>query len=279
MRKNLLMALLCSLMIIVLATGCGTKKEDAKEQTPKNNKTEENNNGANKEEIKENLEEDTKIYPITLNPVPDEQSGLLGVIYYNPEMESGCTEKQYNTNLQKHINAGNQTVTGLKTGCMKWYAYDETDTTYTMILDHNTTAKVQYNSTGYNNEPKEVAQALMEDTKSWKNQARLITGQEVANITDNKSWTADGLWYYFENNDTTPTIREKGKSKYAWLFDNTLKCTSYGCFEKDDETLGYWTSTPKSKTKVGVWHITSSGGLDNGSVDVYGLRPVITISK
>ena len=34
--------------------------------------------------------------------------------------------------------------TGVKTGCMKWYAFEEDDNSYKMILDHNTTAHVAW---------------------------------------------------------------------------------------------------------------------------------------
>ena len=52
---------------------------------------------------------------------------------------------------------------------MKWYTFNdnESSSTVNMILDHNTTALVAYNSTGDNSEMKEVKVALENDTESW----------------------------------------------------------------------------------------------------------------
>ncbi|MEI3499554.1 MAG: hypothetical protein V8Q71_03590 [Bacilli bacterium] len=73
---------------------------------------------------------------------------------------------------------------------MKWYVFNdkEGNATVNVILDHNTTANVAYNSTGSNSEMKEVADALKKDTSTWKNTARLITANEVAKITGYTSW-------------------------------------------------------------------------------------------
>ena len=56
-------------------------------------------------------------------------------------------------------------TTGTKTGCMKWYAYKDDGTNYTMILDHNTTPLVAWNSSGNNADGmNEVKTALETDT-------------------------------------------------------------------------------------------------------------------
>ena len=94
-------------------------------------------------------------------------------IYYNPTTGEKCTESEA------------VSLTGTKSGCMKWYTFNDEEgaSSVNLILDHNTTARVAWNSSGNNSEMKEVDTALESDTKDWKNAARLITANEVAKIS------------------------------------------------------------------------------------------------
>ena len=191
------------------------------------------------------------------------------------------------TDLTKYCDTSNSiSTTGTKEGCMKWYAYSDDGTNYNMILDHNTTATVTWNSTGSNSEMKEVKEALTTDTKKWNSSlnARLITADEVAKITGNTNFDASKTEqnrFYLDSNSQTQTATSARVSKYAWLFDCTYYCTSYGCNVADSSTWGYWTNSVYVGNPSYVWLIYSRGYLDYGSVaDLYiGLRPVITISK
>ena len=200
-----------------------------------------------------------------------------GIVYLNP------------TNLEKSCNASNiKSETGTKTGCMKWYIYSEDDNSYTMILDHNTTAVVEYNSTGSNSEMKEVKTALESDTSTWDKSlnARLITANEVAKITGNTSFdektsTIDKS-FYLDSNNQTQVANSTNKSKYAWLYDYTRDCKENGCNIEDSSTYGYWTSTPVAGRTKYAWSVFRSGYLDFTSTNYNahsGLRPVITVSK
>ena len=229
--------------------------------------------GETKEEEKEEEKEDVKKYKVYTNGTE---------IYYNPETGKKCTTAV--------------STPGTKSGCMKWYAFNDDDksSTVNVILDHNTTALVEYNSTGNNSEMKEVADALKTDTSTWKNTARLITANEIAKITKHPTFDAsktEQYWFYLDSNNQTQTANSTNKSKYAWLFDYTRGCTSYGCNTSDSNTWGYWTSTRKIDNSIYAcaWRVTDLGSLDNFSVTrtVYGgptytgggVRPVITISK
>ena len=81
-------------------------------------------------------------------------------------------------------------------------------------------------------------------------------------------------WFYLDSNNQTQTASSTNKSKYAWLFDYTKECTSYGCNVSDSSTWGYWTSTSS-------WHVSRFGHLSNTNANYAdsGVRPVITISK
>ena len=193
------------------------------------------------------------------------------IVYYNPVSGEKCTGYT-ETN----------STTGKNSGCMKWYVFNdkEGNATVNVILDHNTTARVAWNSTGNNSEMKEVADALKKDTRTWKNTARLITANEIAKITEKTGFDASKKnqdWFCLDTNqpDTTSyCAKAQGKSKYAWLFDYTYECTNYGCNTSDLSTWGYWTSTSS-------WHVSRFGHLSNTNANYAdsGVRPVITISK
>ena len=195
-------------------------------------------------------------------------------VYYNPEKGNKCSESE------------SKSTTGTKSGCMKWYVFNdkEGNATVNVILDHNTTANVAYNSTGNNSEMKEVKIALENDTKDWKNTARLITANEVAKITGKTGFDASKEnqdWFYLDSNNQTQTASSTNKSKYAWLFDYTIDCTNYGCNTPDSSNWGYWTSTPNKASSTIAWRVYRSGDLSRDYVTNagHGVRPVITISK
>ncbi len=200
-------------------------------------------------------------------------------IYYNPETNSKCDSSEA------------VSTTGTKTGCMKWYTFNDegaNSSTVNMILDHNTTAGVAYNSTNINTEPKEVATALTNDTQSWNSSlnARLITANEVAKITGNTSFNGEtstsDSWFYFDSNNQTQTATTQGASRYAWLFDYTNDCISKGCNIEDSSNYGYWTNSVVAGSSSFVWGVNRGGFLsvNNASaMDNRGIRPVITVSK
>ena len=198
-------------------------------------------------------------------------------IYFNPETKKICNQNDA------------VSTTGTKTGCMKWYIYsDNNKNNFNMILDHNTTARVAYNSTGSNSEMKEVKTALESDTSTWDKslKARLITANEVAKITGNTSFdektATNDKYYYLDSNNHTQVANSTNKSKYAWLFEYTNGCKEYGCNIEDSSAYGYWTSTPVVAGRTNyVWDVFKYGNLGNcnASITNDGVRPVITVSK
>ena len=223
--------------------------------------------------------------------------GIDGYVVRNGKVEKVSTTKSFKNGTAVYYNpvSGEKcksseavSTTGTKSGCMKWYVFNdkEGNATVNVILDHNTTANVAWNSTGNNSEMKEVKIKLEEDTKDWKNTARLITANEVAKITGYTSWGTNITgypWFCFDTNqqdDTNDCAKAQGKSKYAWLFDYTKECTSYGCNVSDSSTWGYWTST-QYVNSIHVWFVARNGRLDVNSASStgHGVRPVITISK
>ncbi|MBE6160537.1 MAG: DUF1566 domain-containing protein [Lactobacillales bacterium] len=215
-------------------------------------------------------------------------------VYYNPVAGKKC-------NASEAVS-----TTGNNEGCMKWYTFNdagENSSTINMILDHNTTPLIMWNSEGTNTSMGEVKNALKIDTTRWKQTARLITADEVAEITGAKEmlkWSSDKIYetrpvvgtsisyFYLDGaygeytNWTFQVVSAQGESKYAWLYDNTFNCIKYGCQIEDSSTSGYWTSTSVTGNSKEAWIIDSTGKLiyrDVSDSSYYGVRPVITVSK
>jgi len=196
------------------------------------------------------------------------------------------------TDLSKTCNESNSIVTtGTKTGCMKWYAYSEDQNSYNLILAHNTTSVVAWNSSNDNTSMNEVATTLENDTTGWDSSlnARLIKAQEVATITGNTSFNAETTisseWFYFDSNDNENKIANgTNKSNYAWLYDYTSGCNSHGCNiedNSDSNMYGYWTDTAVYGSSSAVWFVFRNSCLYGRSANsvTSGVRPVITITK
>lgn len=67
-------------------------------------------------------------------------TGVKAIVYLDPtNLSTECNAELASANVNE-----NGSPTGIKSGCMKWYAFKEDDKTYTMLLDHNTTATVAW---------------------------------------------------------------------------------------------------------------------------------------
>jgi hypothetical protein len=239
----------------------------------------------------------------TINVTDDESTSNVGSETTKVETYKGIVYLDP-TDLTNECNAENSvSTTGTKTGCMKWYIYAEDEDSYTMILDHNTTALVAWNSSGKTSEGmKEVTEVLTNDTSSWNSSlnARLITADEIAAITGNDSFDKETSINYFyldgasgsDSKWRTQIANSTNKSNYSWLYDYTYECSKYGCNIKDNNSYvysetntglvyGYWTSTSVAGSTKRVWFISYRGylGINECNSVGYGLRPVITISK
>ena len=202
-------------------------------------------------------------------------------VYFDPKLGKKC-------DIYTEANS----ATGVKTGCMKWYAFggNNNSETVNLLLDHNTTAKVAWNSSNNNKDRSQIDAKVASDTEGWIGSPRLIKAGEVAEITGNPKVQKfkNGIaysddYFYFDTNTTSPDpYHGEGTSKYAWLFDRTNSCAYYGCNIADNSTYGYWTSTSTLGSSSFVWFVYSYGYLNyrNASYSSEsGVRPVITVSK
>ena len=229
-------------------------------------------------------------------------------VYFNVDNGTKCsnyTETQSNT--------------GVKTGCMKFYAFnDDGGDTVNLILDHNTKAKLAWNSSGSNaSGPITLLAQLQSDTEKWQGtetpsnytmnqstqtgkakytidyrsyKARLITAQELAQITGNTTWDekiSNSVFYFDTNTTTASTTCKSGNTtgcQYGWLYDRTNKsCTKYGCLNNSDQTTyGYWTASSRADSSSSAWNVYCSAYVYYDSVNssyYNGVRPVITVLK
>mgnify|MGYP004504578103 FL=1 len=217
-----------------------------------------------------------------------------GIVYLDP------------TNLSNVCNAENSvSTTETKTGCMKWYIFNDDGNNYTMILDHNTTARIRWNDDNKNvsYEESNLYSAVqdLKTTSSWIVEPRLITAEEINTITGKNDFdsTSSNSWYYLDTVTQTKEIfTETKRSKYDWLYNNLTLCKTdnidYGCSIEDKNiytgygtagegnTYAYWIATIVGDTNgTNVWRVTRAGSLGDYSSNNpnHGIRPVITISK
>ncbi len=233
----------------------------------------------------------TKIYPtiIVINKgydnsiVKNYPNGTI--VMFNPVTGQKCNDYVVSNS-----------ATGIKEGCLKWYAFDSNNGSFVkLILDHNTTAAVRWYATMNNTYgPITVTDKLNEDISSWnssiKDSTRLITALEIASMVGNNTFTGNvnDAPFYFETGGTCTNCSSMGKSnaKYAWLFDRTgTTCETFGCHNNAESNppRGYWTSTPTSGDTTLAWFVNHYGQVNaNATVNasnIYGVRPVIVISK
>ena len=228
----------------------------------------------NKIELKKVKEKNVKIrIPITF-PIMDGEE-----VYFNPNTNKMCLEEDVVSSK-----------TGTKDGCMKWYAFldKEENDKVKLLLDHNTTAFVKWSNDENSSEPTVLLEQLAKDAENWhedvKKNARVISAYEINEIAPTLyKWKANDLetGYYTHTGTLTPYIGDLGTNKYGWLFDNVKKCSTYGCYNEEDVTWGYWTSTPSER--IFAWSICFGGSLygktPKTSFGSDGLRPVIEVDK
>lgn len=209
-------------------------------------------------------------------------------IYYNVSTGALCSANDYKTS---------QSEIGIKTGCMKFYAFNDAigATTIDFILDHTITSGVVWTSATTNAAgPKEVLTQLQNDTKDWVGvlaptsytlsqsgygnytlsysgyKARLITVGEIAKITKFTTFsesTYPNAWFYIGSGNQTDNTQIE---KYRWLFNNQTTTTD----------LGYWTSSSAYGSQYVAWFVNYEGYVSDYGISrtTVGVRPVIKLS-
>ncbi len=252
-------------------------------------------------------------------------------VYFNVTTGEKCSPEYY-------LFIKGQSSTGVKSGCMKFYAFnDDGGDTVNLLLDHNTSERVDWlskedyiatggedlsndggacqygglcSSNGYG--PLTLLDQLKNDTDEWKGtitpsnytmdqstqtskakytidysgyKARLITAQEVAQITGNTTWDERTFYFDTKTSSQSATCKSGNTSgcKYGWLYDRTNKgCTTYGCLNNSDqETYGYWTASSYAGISNYAMQVNYEAKMTTYPVidSILGVRPVITVLK
>ena len=241
-------------------------------------------------------------------------------VYIDVTIGKSCTNYHEDNSKTGYNGLQATKTTDNQNSCLKFYSFlDDGNDKINLLLDHNTTSNLAWNSSGSNaSGPLEVINQLKIDTNEWVGtitptnyeykgterpytidysgyKARLITAQEIAKITGADkllSWdetsTTSG-WYYLDGAKTNETVpnwqtqvaNSTNKSDYYWLFDRTNNCISFGCQISDDSTNGYWTSSAHASISTRSWRVDSIGEVNIYvfGASTYGVRPVITILK
>lgn len=154
-------------------------------------------------------------------------------VYFNPVTGEGCNQS----------NA--VSLNGTKTGCMKWYTFNDTgdSDTVSMILDHNITENVVPNMS--------YTQHNM-DTATWKSSlgARFIQKDEIVRIIGGFASEA-------------PTTEAWSDDTISWLIASA-----------DDSYHDYYIALKESVGYYGYGFAAI-----NNNPTTAGIRPVITVSK
>lgn len=178
------------------------------------------------------------------------------IIYFNPNLNKLCDKKEANS------------TSLVKEGCMKFYVININEDSFDVILNHNTTAFVNYNN---------INNVLKNDTTSWDNSLniRLLKIDDLLSITnidfneEEVEFNLNNKYYYLVDN-LYNVIKNEDNEKY--IYDNDY---SYYLF-------GYWLNDKYSQDNIYAWRISNEGKLCYSRVDSRlsgGVRPVITISK
>ena len=198
-------------------------------------------------------------------------------IYFDVVTEKSCTNYKpdnsktgYNGLINKDEQGNITERLDTQTSCLKFYAFlDDGGKNLNLLLDHNTTDKLAWNTSGSNRYgPAEVIQKLYEDTKEWKGtitplnytynrtdvpytigydsipeyegattsyKARLITAQEVAQITGadkeplNFKEESTINSYYFDSLSSTSSDTCKNGNTAGCMYGWLYDRTSTSC--------------------------------------------------
>lgn len=221
-------------------------------------------------------------------------------VYFNPVTAKQCKKSE------------STSKTETTTGCMKWYAFNDSSSSekVNLLLDHNTTALVKWdtesnwletNKTFMNDAKKAFDKDIAEWDSEIKSTARLMTANEVTQITGYKDWnniSSQNMYYLETNSDKIP---EAYSGKYGWMYDNIYGCKKYGCNVEDNNKIyneelyttkyGQSTNAPVINYYLSTQYmgspyvisleydepprLTIAHPLEHGN----GIRPVITVSK
>lgn len=245
-----------------------------------------------------NSNQDEHTINATVEDPESTEKKVIKVIYLDPtNLKNNCTKEL----SDKNLNANN-TPTGIDTGCMKWYVYDDDGTYYKMISDHNVITTVAWNSSV--NVSYEVEFNKLKN--KWEVTPDIISVYEIAKIAGADTTFGFGTdpskTHLFQINGNDNEMQSYNSNPadikdYAWLTDYTYNCRIMGCNKDDSNSYEYYDTQREFNKKAyinGYWTKNSYNDNQNWwvnasysrvefllKIDDYhaGIRPVIKIKK
>ena len=197
------------------------------------------------------------------------------VVYFDVTTGKSCTNYHEDNSITNYNGDISTKTTDNQNGCLKFYAFnDDYGKTISLLLDHNTTAKVSWNQserwwsdpmTNENGPSLADGQLLAElkkDTELWVGtitpqdynynngqytidysgyKARLIEANEVARLVGNETFdeastTNQAFWFKdYKLTGANCAYQTDEGCDYGWLYDRKhTTCEDYGCFNNGD---------------------------------------------
>ena len=309
MNKKRIITILISFMVVGIIIGPASyfiTRADIEARSINYSTQKSSKYGATKENVQEAMDE---IYDLAIAKQSEIESNRRydngEIVYFNPVSNTKCTSSDWSISNSATNYKGD--------GCMRWFVYlDDGSDTVKLLLDHNTTALVQWYTdytyvTSNSKANIEINKLKSTNGSYWKVSANddtiaiksigLIDANDIAKITkrtnDTRTWSStvcNSNTYFFL--DTNASGNAPTRGMYWWLYDRTFNCTSYGCNTADSNSYtnlssgnnwyidGYWTSTNVG-TGSSIWVVTKDAYLNctDAPIESFGVRPVITVLR
>ena len=183
----------------------------------------------------------------------EDNSLNLYAVWEVVDFELGKTIYLDPTNIENRCDSLNSSsVAGTKSGCMKWYLFNESENEITLLLAHDTSSSIQFDNEN------QLISYINSDTNSWIGNPRLLTAEEIVSLTGISDFDKQNITGSYSLSDN-----------FKWLYSNF-------------SSNGYWTATKSDSTNSYVWwSVLSNGRLvcSTSNVVRLAIRPVITITK
>jgi len=205
-------------------------------------------------------------------------------VYFDVANGKICNKSNYHSDnsLTDYNGLTGTRTTKAQTSCLKFYAFNDSNDSkkLNLILDHNTSSNVSWSENENSKSgPTTLLTQLKNDTKDWKGtiepenytldqsgqtstakytinydgyKARLITANEIAEITGNKKWnekTATSMYYLKTLTNMNYATPVSGAPNYSWLHKGITSSCDHG----------YWTATSRADEKAVAWYINNDG--------------------
>jgi len=225
---------------------------------------------------------------------------VLDDLYSNPATKKTCKFIDGTFGSKGNIGAKYECIVGYDSNNsdIKYNFYllaINNDNSVSLLMEHNITEKSSKTSYTWVDAMKYIDNNNLKTLWSNVLNIDLPKAQDIANAVGNTNWRTEdndvnGGFCFGTNSkvQASPTYcpYPSSQANYAWLFNYTRECASFGCNSEaslaSTEAWCYWTrDLVKGTTSGYAWDVDRLGSLYRNSITtaVCGVRPVITVLK